>query len=112
MKLYFLERGYLAGGAPHFGVPPIREAFDLYLALLRDSRLPWAVAVLGGSLLDSEIAEWALASGGHLRVGLEDHPDAKSNRDEVERAREFCAARGRRLATCAETAAILGLPRS
>jgi uncharacterized protein (DUF849 family) len=111
VKLYFLERGYLAGGAPHFGVPPIREAFDLYLAMLRDSKLPWAVAVLGGSLLDSEIAAWALEHGGHLRVGLEDHPDAKSNRDEVERAREFVESRGRRLATTAEAAEILALPR-
>lgn len=111
VKLYFLERGYLAGGAPHFGVPPIREAFDLYMALLRDSKLPWAVAVLGGSLLDSEIAGWALERGGHLRVGLEDHPDAKSNRDEVERVREFVERRGRRLATAAEAAAMLDLPR-
>jgi uncharacterized protein (DUF849 family) len=111
VKLYFLERGYLAGGAPHFGVPPIREAFDLYLAMLSDSKLPWAVAVLGGSLLDSPIAAWALEHGGHLRVGLEDHPDAKSNRDEVERAREFVESRGRRLATTAETAEILALPR-
>ena len=56
VKLYFMERGYLGGGAPHFGVPPIREAFDLYMAMLAGSKLPWAVAVLGGSLLDSEIA--------------------------------------------------------
>lgn len=110
VKLYFLERGYLGGGAPHFGVPPIREAFELYLAMLRGSELPWAVAVLGGSLLDSPIAEWALERGGHLRVGLEDHPDAKSNRDEVERASAFCAQRGRRLATPKETAEILDLP--
>lgn len=111
VKLYFAERGYLAGGAPHFGVPPIREAFDLYLAMLGDAALPWAVAVLGGSLLDSELASWTLERGGHLRVGLEDHPGAKSNRDEVERARALCERHGRRLATPAEAAEILGLPR-
>lgn len=112
VKLYFLERGYLGGGEPHFGVPPIREAFDLYLAMLGDSGLPWAVAVLGGSLLDSPIAGWALERGGHLRVGLEDFPDATSNRDEVERARALCRRHGRRLATPAEAAALLRLPRS
>jgi len=111
VKLYFMERGYLGGAPPHFGVPPIREAFDLYLAMLAGSKLPWAVAVLGGSLLDSEIATWALERGGHLRVGLEDHPDAKSNRDEVLRAREFVEAHGRRLATAVEAAEILDLPR-
>jgi uncharacterized protein (DUF849 family) len=111
VKLYFLERGYLGGGEPHFGVPPIREALDLYLAMLGDAGLPWAVAVLGDSLLDSPIAGWALERGGHLRVGLEDHPDAKSNRDEVEHARRLCERHGRRLATPAETAALLDLPR-
>lgn len=111
VKLYFLERGYLAGGEPHFGVPPIREAFDLYLAMLGDAGLPWAVAVLGGSLLDSPIAGWALERGGHLRVGLEDFPDARSNRDEVERARALCERHGRRLATPTEAAALLALPR-
>ena len=111
IKLYFVERGYLAGGEPHFGVPPIREAFDLYLALLGDAGLPWAVAVLGGSLLDSPLASWALEAGGHLRVGLEDHPGAKSNRDEVERARQLCELHGRGLATPDEAAAQLGLVR-
>jgi 3-keto-5-aminohexanoate cleavage enzyme len=110
IKLYFLERGYLAGGEPHFGVPPIREALDLYLAMLGDCGLPWAVAVLGGSLLDSPIAGWALERGGHLRVGLEDFPDAKSNRDEVERARVLCEKYGRPLAMPAEAAVMLGLP--
>jgi uncharacterized protein (DUF849 family) len=109
IKLYFMESGYLAGGEPHFGVPPIREAFDLYLAMLGDARLPWAVAILGGSLLDSPIAGWALERGGHLRVGLEDHLDAKSNRDEVERARALCERHGRELATRATAAEILGL---
>jgi 3-keto-5-aminohexanoate cleavage enzyme len=111
VKLYFLERGYLAGGEPHFGVPPIREAFDLYLAMLGDAAPPWAVAVLGGSLLDSPIADWALVRGGHLRVGLEDHPDAASNRDEVLRARELCERHGRRVATPTEAAGLLDLPR-
>jgi uncharacterized protein (DUF849 family) len=112
VKLYFIERGYLAGGEPHFGVPPIREALDLYLAMLGDTELPWGVAVLGGSLLDSPIAAWALERGGHLRVGLEDFPDATSNRTEVERARALCERHDRKLATPARAAVELGLPRA
>lgn len=111
VKLYFSERGYLGDGEPMFSPPPLPEALALYRAMLGDSPLPWAVALLGGSLLDSPLASLALESGGHLRVGLEDHPDAASNRAEVERAAKLCAAHGRRLATPAEAARILGLPR-
>jgi uncharacterized protein (DUF849 family) len=110
VKLYFSERGYLGDGDALFGPPPIREALELYLAMLAGAPIPWAVAVLGGSLLDSPIAPLALVRGGHLRVGLEDHAGAKSNRDEVERARAFCERHGRRLATPEEAARLLGLP--
>jgi 3-keto-5-aminohexanoate cleavage enzyme len=110
VKLYFSAGGYFGEGEPLFGPPPIREALDLYLAMLGDSGIPWAVAVLGGSLLDSEIAPLALERGGHLRVGLEDHPAAAGNRAEVERARELAGRIGRPLATPAQAAALLGLP--
>ena len=109
VKLYFCARGYLAGGEPLFGVPPIPEALELYLAMLRGSELPFAVAVIGGSLLDSPLAEAALDRGGHLRVGLEDDPDARGNADLVARAAALAARRGRRLATPAEAARLLGL---
>lgn len=115
VKFYFSEGGYVGEGEPMFSAPPIREALDMYLAMLERAGatdLPWAVAVLGGSLLDSEIAERAVAAGGHLRVGLEDFQDAESNVAEVERARALCERFGRRLATTAETSAILGLPRA
>jgi uncharacterized protein (DUF849 family) len=78
--------------------------------MLRGSRLPWAVAVIGGSLLDSEIARLAVERGGHLRVGIEDYFTAKSNLDEVHRAGELCRRLGRPLASCAEAERILGLP--
>src|SRR5262245_27028210 len=110
VKLYFSAGGYLGSGEPIFGAPPIREALEMYLAMLRGSRLPWAVAVIGGSLLASEIAPLAVARGGHLRVGLEDHFTAKSNVDEVRRAAALCAEHGRPLASCAETEQILGIP--
>lgn len=110
VKFYFSQSGYVSGGEPAFSAPPIPEALDLYLAMLGDVDLPWAVAVLGGSLLDSPIASLALERGGHLRVGLEDHTQAKSNRDEVKRVRALCARHGCRLATTAEAEEILRLP--
>jgi 3-keto-5-aminohexanoate cleavage enzyme len=110
LKLYFSESGYLGSGVPMFSPPPIPEALALYEAIVGDLPLPWAVALLGGSLLDSPIAALALEHGGHLRVGLEDHPRAESNVAEVRRARRLCEEHGRRLATPAETERILGLP--
>jgi len=76
VKLYFgAERGYLGegkGGAA-FGLPPTRRALDAYLEILEGSALPWAVAVLGGDVVESGIARLALERGGHVRGGLEDY---------------------------------------
>jgi uncharacterized protein (DUF849 family) len=110
VKLYFSAGGYLTDGEPSFSAPPIPEALEMYLAMLRGTDLPWAVAVLGGSLLDTPIAELAVARGGHLRVGLEDFAQAKSNVDEVRRAKALCEKHGRRLASCAEAEELLGIP--
>jgi 3-keto-5-aminohexanoate cleavage enzyme len=110
VKLYFSAGGYLGGGEPSFGAPPIREALDMYCAMLAGSKLPWAVAVIGGSLLDSEIVRPALERGAHLRVGLEDFFTAKSNVDEVRRAEKLCREVGRPLASCTDAEALLGLP--
>jgi 3-keto-5-aminohexanoate cleavage enzyme len=110
VKLYFAAGGYLAGGEPSFSAPPIAEAFEMYLAMLRGSGLAWAVAVLGGAIFETPIAELAVQHGGHLRVGLEDFGAAKSNVDEVRRAKELCEKHGRRLATCAEAEKMLGIP--
>lgn len=109
VKLYFASGGYVTGGEPIFSPPPIPEALDLYLAMLGTSGIPWSVAVLGGSLFETPIAELALRRGGHLRVGLEDDPGARSNLAEVERARALCARHGRRLANLEESARILGM---
>ncbi len=56
VKLYFAAGGYLTPGRPLWGVPPIPEGLDLYLAMLADTGIPWAVAVVGGD---------ALAAPGH-----------------------------------------------
>jgi uncharacterized protein (DUF849 family) len=110
VKFYFSQGGYFGGGEPSFSPPPIPEALDLYLAMIEGTPLRWAVAVLGGSLFDSAIAESAVERGGHLRIGLEDDMRAESNVTEVERARSLCEKHGRPLATPAEAAALLGLP--
>jgi uncharacterized protein (DUF849 family) len=110
VKLYFSAGGYLGGGEPLWGAPPILEALDLYLAMLRGADIEWAVAVLGGSLLDTPIARAALERGGHLRVGLEDWDTGPANAEQTAAAAELCREVGRNAATIDETSHILGLP--
>src|SRR5207247_7661981 len=110
VKFYFAGGGYFGGGDPLWGAPPIPEALDLYLAMLDEAPVPWAVAVLGGSLLDTPIARAALERGGHLRVGIEDWDTGPSNAEQVAAAVDLCAEAGRPVATIADTEQILGLP--
>jgi 3-keto-5-aminohexanoate cleavage enzyme len=109
VKLYFAAGGYLTRGRPLWGIPPIAEGLDLYLAMLTGTEIPWAIAVVGGDAFDPPITRVALERGGHLRVGIEDDPDATDNRALVERAAALCRDVGRRVATLAETETILGL---
>jgi uncharacterized protein (DUF849 family) len=111
VKFYFSAGGYLPGGEPLWGAPPIPEALDLYLAMLRGTTepIPWAVAVLGGSLLDTPLARLALERGGHLRVGLEDFDTGPRNAEQVEAAVRLCAEVGRPVASLADAATLLGL---
>ncbi len=109
VKLYFAAGGYLTRGRPLWGVPPIAEGLDLYLAMLADTEIPWAVAVVGGDAFASPITKLALERGGHLRVGLEDDPDASSNHELVERAAALCGDVGRPIATRAEADDLLNL---
>jgi len=109
VKLYFAAGGYLTPGRALWGVPPIPEGLDLYLAMLGETGIPWAIAVVGGDALDFPITRLALERGGHLRVGLEDDPEATDNRALVARAADLCAEVGRPVATLAEAETILGL---
>lgn len=106
IKLYFTDR-------LTFGFPPTKAALNAYLELLAESSLPWAVAVLGGDVIEGGMARWALEAGGHLRVGLEDYAgtEKQSNLEIVESAIALCREVGRPLATRAETATILGVAR-
>jgi uncharacterized protein (DUF849 family) len=110
VKFYFSAGGYLGGGEPLWGAPPIREALDLYLAMLGDADIAWAVAVLGGSLLETPIARAALERGGHVRIGLEDWDTGPANAEQTAAAAELCRQVGRGIATPDDAARILGLP--
>ena len=107
VKFYFSAGGYLGGGQPLWGAPPIAEALDLYCAMLGDTGIPWAVAVLGGSLLDTPVARLALERGGHLRVGIEDWDAGPPNAEQIAAAATLCAEVGRSVATIEEADDIL-----
>jgi 3-keto-5-aminohexanoate cleavage enzyme len=116
VKLYFGgEQGYLGGppGGATFGLPPTRTALDAYVEMLAGCPLPWAVAVLGGDVIGSGLARLALERGGHVRVGLEDHAGdgMPSNVELVAEVVALAGRIGRPVATPAETARLLGLPR-
>ncbi len=110
VKFYFAGGGYLGGGDPLWGAPPILEALDLFLAMRGDTPIEWAVAVLGGSLLDTPIARAALERGGHLRVGIEDWDTGPSNVEQVDAAVALCHDVGRAVASIGDTEQLLGLP--
>jgi len=114
IKLYFgAYRGYLGGrgrGAA-FGLPPTARALDAYLELLEGSHLPWAVAVLGGDVVESGMAELALERGGHVRVGLKDYAGDRQPKN-VELVAEIVALgrrAGRAVANPARAAELLGM---
>lgn len=112
VKLYFGgPRGYFGGGTP-FGLPPTRAALAAYVELLDGLPLPWSVAIIGGDLTgEPDLALAALDLGAHLHVGLEDlgADRTPSNAQLVEEAVGLAARVGRRVASCAETPAVLGL---
>lgn len=105
MKLYF-------GGALESGLPPTATALEAYLEMLEPSGLPWSVAVLGGDVVASGLAERAILRGGHVRVGLEDYagPATPTNRELLDGAVALVQRLGRSPASIAEARAALGVP--
>ena len=115
VKLYFGgEHDYFGRPGPTFGLPPTRLGLEAYLAMLEGSHLPWSVAVMGGDLLASGLARLALERGGHLHVGLEDYAGSRTPTNEalVREAVRLAAEVGRPVATPADAARLLGLPRA
>ena len=116
LELYFGGEGAYLGGArggAGFGLPPTPRMLDVYLEMLAGCPLPWSVAVLGGDVFEHGLARTALERGGHLRVGLEDFAGARTptNAELVAEAALLSAEVGRPLATPAEAAKLLDLPR-
>lgn len=98
-----------------FGLAPTENALRAYLDLMDGVDLPWSVSVWGGDLFETPVARLALELGGHLHVGLEEHlhPEHKPTNEEIVRQAAALAAEvGRPLASVAETAKLLGLPKS
>ena len=115
VKLYFGGDYGIFATRPgvSFGLPPTLKALDAYLEMLEGSGLPWSVSVWGGDLMATPIARAAVERGGHLHVGIEEFysPErSPTNEELVREAAELCAKVGRPLASCAEAAALLGLP--
>lgn len=108
----FLKFYFGAGGPYAFGFPPAESFLDAYLTLLGDAPIPWAVAVFGDDLCRCGMADWALARGGNLRVGLEDYGGSEqpTNVELVEQAVVAVEAAGRKPASPGRAAELLGLP--
>mgnify|MGYP001376709154 CR=1 FL=1 len=106
LKLYFSD-------SLPFGFRPTSAALEAYLCELNGSQVPWAVAVLGGNLLETDMAIIALRAGGHLRVGLEDYegPGTPTNPEILKEALSLCKKVGRRIASQEEALSILNLPK-
>ena len=110
LRFYFGGREAEADGGFTFGLAPTERALDAYLELLGDCPLPWSVTVVGGDLFATDLPELALARGGHLRVGLEDHRGRPATNEElVAQAVDAVQASGRQVADCTTAAAFLGL---
>jgi uncharacterized protein (DUF849 family) len=111
IKLYLSEDRGL-GGAP-FGLPVTPTGLAAYLEILGDCDVPWAVSAVGGDVARSEVARLALDRGGHLHLGLEFYGGDRtpSNVELVREAAALADQAGRPVASSAEAAGILGLPR-
>ena len=114
IKLYFCGPHDVMGRGlgPSYGLPPTVNALGAYLDMLEGSDLPWSVSVWGGDLMETPIARMALERGGHLHVGLEEyyHPDRQpTNVELILECVELAAEVGRPVASCTETADLLGL---
>lgn len=94
-----------------FGLAPTPAALDACLEIIGDSDLPWAVAVVGGCVFQTGMAQLAIERGGHIRLGLEDHADDRvpANLELLDEVVGLARSWGRQIATPAQAAGILGL---
>lgn len=117
------DKGQLAG-TPYVqfvmgvknAMPVDRDVFDYYVHTVRrlfGADAPWCAAGIGSNQLT--LNEWAVASGGHARTGLEDNVRldrdtlAPSNAALVKRVVELCNKHERPVATYSQARKTLGL---
>jgi uncharacterized protein (DUF849 family) len=95
-ELFLTEGGLIAGH------PGTRAGLDAYLAFLPQAECAWAVACYGANVL--EVAEYAIERGGHVALGLGDHPyrelagGTPSNAEVVAAVADIARRKGRKLA--------------
>jgi 3-keto-5-aminohexanoate cleavage enzyme len=111
VKLYFAgsEAWGKKGSGATFGLPPTRQALDLYLSLLEGSGLPWIVSVLGGDIFETDLPRYALERGGNLRVGAEDplRLTGRTNFEMVQAVRDIARQVGRPVADYTQALSVL-----
>ncbi len=110
IKFYLsTERGYMGAA---FGLPATRLGLDAYLEILGDCPVPWAVSVVGGDVVGTGLAEYAVERGGHIHLGLEFFAGDRtpSNVELIEEAVAVCDRLGVAVATPDQAAEILGIP--
>ena len=96
-------------------MPADRAVFDFYVAQMqaRAPQAEWCAAGIGPNQM--VVNEWAIATGGHTRAGLEDNVRldrstlAPSNAALIARAAELCTRYERPVASPAQAREILGL---
>jgi uncharacterized protein (DUF849 family) len=117
--LIFLDQGilteplllkfYLGGPELPFGLPPTLKSLEAYLDMVKNVRVNWFAATLGGDNLP--LVPLIVSLGGHVRVGLEDFQYASegqlSNPQIVERAAGVIRAMGHEVATPDEARVML-----
>lgn len=117
--LVFLDQGilteplllkfYLGGPELPFGLPPTLKSLEAYLEMIKDVRVNWFAATLGGD--NVPLVPVIVSLGGHVRIGLEDYQYARdgqwSNPQITERAASIIRAMGHEVATPDEARKIL-----
>jgi uncharacterized protein (DUF849 family) len=102
---------YFGGPELPFGLSPSLRSLEAYLEMLKDVRINWFAATLGGDNLP--MIPLIVSLGGHVRVGLEDYHYASegklSNPQIVQRAAGAIRAMGHDVATPSEARQILEL---
>ena len=117
--LVFLDQGilteplllkfYLGGPELPFGLPPNLKSLEAYLEMVKDVRVNWFAATLGGDNLP--LVPIIVSLGGHVRIGLEDHQYARegqlTNPQITDRAATVIRAMGHEVAPPAEARKLL-----